>query len=103
MLVGTGASRWPRNWLGHVKQNLSPMLCILAAASASPMAWKLNRLREVKTANAISYSNMLVVAEAYLLAQKLNGPHEAKLAIAKFIHHTIYGQIVVKPHQLGLG
>ena len=46
---------------------------------------------------------MLVVAEAYLLAQKLKGLHEAKLAITKFIHHTIYGQIVGKPHQLGLG
>ena len=46
---------------------------------------------------------MLVAAEAYLLAQKLNGLHEAKLAIAKFIRHTIYGHIVVKPHQLGLG
>ena len=46
---------------------------------------------------------MLVVTEAYLSAQELSGPHEAKLAIAKFIHRTIYGQIVVKPHQLGLG
>ena len=46
---------------------------------------------------------MLVAAEAYLLAQKLNGLHEAKLAIAKFIHRTIYGQIAVKPCQLGLG
>ena len=81
MLVGTGASRWPRNWLGHVKQNLSPRLCILAAVSVSPMALKLNRPCEVKTANAISYSNKLVAAEAYLLAQKLNGPHEAKHAI----------------------
>ena len=43
------------------------------------------------------------MAEAYLLAQKLNGPHEAKFAIAKFIHRTIYGQLVVEPHQLGLG
>ena len=101
--LGQAPLRWPRNWLGHVKQNLSPTLCILAAASVSPMAQKLNRPCEVKTANAISYSNMLVAAEAYLLAQKLNGPHEAKLAIAKFIHRTIYGQIVVKPHQLGLG
>ena len=46
---------------------------------------------------------MLVAAEAYLLAQKLNGLHEAKLTIAKFMHRTNYGQIVVKPHQLGLG
>ena len=46
---------------------------------------------------------MLVQQEAYLLAQKLNGLHEAKLTIAKFIQHAIYSQIVVKPHQLGLG
>ena len=46
---------------------------------------------------------MLVVAEAYLLVQKLNGLHEAKLTITLFIHRTIYGQTVVKPHQLGLG
>jgi len=45
----------------------------------------------------------LVAAKAYLLAQKLNGTHEAKLAIAKFIQRAIYSQIVVKPHQLGLG
>ena len=46
---------------------------------------------------------MLLAAEAYLLAQKLNGPHETKLATTKFIQHAIYSQIVVKPHQLGLG
>ena len=46
---------------------------------------------------------MLVGTGTSLLAQKLNGLHEAKPAIAKFIQHAIYSQIVVKPHQLGLG